>query len=192
MSEEDMIADLVLSNNGEKLSLYETAIVCKRPARFVGNSNKTAKKLGLSKPYVDDLLLMIDGPFVIREYVRNRVVTATFAIEMLKKHGDTAVDEIEASIVRVRASNSTKVSGKHAAGAVLTKAVKKAAPQMRLAINEVKADPACAQLSQETRARIDAVFQSLSDAESGEAAMTTTPDLVTPSTEPAAYMVPLY
>jgi hypothetical protein len=186
MSEEDMIADLVLSNNGEKLSPYETAIVCKRLARFVGDSSKIARKLGLSKPYVDDLLLMIDGPFVIREYVRNRVITATFAIEMLKKHGDKAVEEIEASIARARASNSTKVSGKHAAGAVLTKAVKKAAPQMRLAINEVKADPAYAQLSQETRARIDAVFQSLKDAESAEASLATTPDLVTPSTKQAA------
>ena len=57
---------------------------------------------------------------------------------------------------------------------------------MRLAINEVKADPAYAQLSQETRTRIDAVFQSLKDAESAEASLAATPDLVTPPTEPAA------
>ena len=53
---------------------------------------------------------------------------------------------------------------------------------MRLVINEVKADPAYAQLSQETRARIDAVFQSLKDAESAEASLAATPDLVTPPT----------
>lgn len=187
MSEEDMIADLVLSNNGEKLSPYETSIVCKRLSRFVGESGKIARKLGLSKPYVDDLLLLIDGPFPVREYVRNRVITATFAIEMLKKHGDKAVDEIEASIVRARATNSTKVSGKHTAGAALKKAEKKAAPQMRLAINEVKADSAYTQLSDETRARIDAVFQSLKQAEDSEASLQSQPpDLMTGASDSSA------
>jgi len=58
---------------------------------------------------------------------------------------------------------------------------------MRLAINEVKADPAYTQLSDETRARIDAVFQSLKQAEDSEASLQSQPpDLMTGASDSSA------
>ncbi|WP_425953278.1 ParB/RepB/Spo0J family partition protein [Ralstonia pseudosolanacearum] len=172
MTEEELNADLHKSNNGTPLSAYELAIVCKRQSRWNAEPAEIAKKLGIKAvSYVEDLLLLIEGPFAIRELVKTRKIAAAFAIDMLKKHGDKAQDVIETAMARAEASGSKKVSAKHVAGAVLKKAVTKAAPQMRMAINEVKADPAFGNLSEETRAKIDAIFEALKTAEKADEGM---------------------
>lgn len=54
-SEEDLTADLVISNNGSPLSPYATAVVCKRMTRFhPDDHSKIAKKLGLWPAQVSD------------------------------------------------------------------------------------------------------------------------------------------
>jgi hypothetical protein len=76
---------------------------------------------------VEDLLLMIEGPVAITNWVREEVITANFAIDMLKQHADKATEVIQQAIDRAKVTGSTKVSAKHAPGALLKKAVTKAA-----------------------------------------------------------------
>ncbi|WP_432263105.1 hypothetical protein [Cupriavidus sp. TMH.W2] len=168
LAEEDRIADLHHSNNGDKLSTYELSKVCKLLSLYLPDTAAIGKKLAIEKSYAEDLLLLIEGPFAIREHVRTGRITATFAIDMLKEHGEKAADMIQQAIDRAKASGSTKASAKHVPGAKLKKAVSKAAPQMRVVINDIKADPAFRHLSQETQSKIDAIFVALKQAEADE------------------------
>ena len=58
-SMEDLTVALVVGNNGEPLSLYEAAVVCKRLATFGWSSQEIARRLGYaSAQYVDGLLAL--------------------------------------------------------------------------------------------------------------------------------------
>ncbi|MDR5798925.1 MULTISPECIES: hypothetical protein [Caballeronia] len=167
-SEEEMLADLHRDNDSDKLQPYELAKLAKLMSVYIEKPSDIAKKLVLDAGYVQDLLMLIDGPFAIREYVRKRTITATFAIDTMKQYGNKAVDIVEQALLRARAKGSKSVSAKHVPGALVKKAITRAAPQMRTAIASVKTDPAYAQLAPETRTTIDAIFDALKAAENEE------------------------
>jgi hypothetical protein len=166
MSEEDMLADLYLSNNGSPITPYELAKLCKQMSVYLENPSAIAKKLNLqSSQYVERLLMLINGPFQIREYVRTKVISADFAISTMETYGDRAVDVIEKSIARSKAQGSSNVSAKHLPGAIVKKAVSKAAPVMRDAIFTIRQDPGYAQLSAGTQAKIQEILTALEEAQ---------------------------
>lgn len=188
--------DLHLGNNGEKLSTFELAKLCKTASMFAPDVKTIAKGMELEPAYVEDLLLLIEGPFAITNWVREEIITATFAIDMLKKHADKAVDVIQQTIDRARVTGSTKVSARHTPGALLRKAVTKAAPQMRVAIHDIKADPAFDKLAPDTQAKIDAIFEALKQAENEESLLSTAAgapadNSETPTTETAGKQEPV-
>lgn len=169
MTEEDMIADLHISNNGDKLRPIELAKVCKKLSTYLDSAAAIAKKLRIKDvPYVEGLLMLIEGPFAIREYVRNEVIAATFAIDMLRRHGNKAVEVIEQTVLRTKAAGGKKVSAKYAPGALVKKAAGNVAPKVKMLIDDVKSDSGYSHLSHETRAKIDAVFAVFEEAEKKE------------------------
>jgi len=167
MSEEELLADLHVSNSSDPLQPYELAKLIKMMTVY-SELPRIAQKLSLDVSWVQDLLLLINGPFVIREYVRKRTIAATFAIDTMKAHGNKAVALIESAVQRAKAGGKSTASAQHLPGAKLKKAVARAAPQMRTVIADVKEDPAYAQLSQETRTRIEAIYETLKAAEDEE------------------------
>lgn len=170
VSEEDLTADLVLSNNGEPLAAYETAIVCKRMSRWhPDNHAKIAEKLGLWPSQVTDYLLLINGPTEISDYVRDEVIAFTLAVELLKEHGPRALGIIEQSLARSKAAGKTKLMPRFVPGKVIKKAVTAAAPAMKEAIDEIKNDKAFSQLSPETQQKLDAILEQFKKAEEAEA-----------------------
>lgn len=174
LTEVERLADLHLSNNGDKISTYELAKLSKMLSMYLPDAKSIAEELELeSVGYVEDLLLMIEGPVAITNWVREEVITANFAIDMLKQHADKATEVIQQAIDRAKVTGSTKVSAKHAPGALLKKAVTKAAPEMRVAIHDIKADPAFDKLAPDTKARIDAIFEALKKAEDEESLLST-------------------
>ncbi|AQH05848.1 hypothetical protein A9R05_43380 (plasmid) [Burkholderia sp. KK1] len=187
MSEEDMIADLEISNSeNTALSEYERAKLCKLMYVYLPEPAEIAKKFGwlkkdkfkpneLGKPdtqRVEGLLMLINGPFVIREFVRTGQVAPTLAIKLMRKHGDKAVKIIEGMVQRAQATGKTKASPKHMTGAGIRKAVTKSAPRMHKAIFGITEDPAWSQLAPDTRKEIEAILAEIKKAEEAESKIT--------------------
>ncbi|WP_223508965.1 MULTISPECIES: ParB/RepB/Spo0J family partition protein [unclassified Pseudomonas] len=170
VTEEDLTADLVLSNNGDPLDPYATAIVCKRMTRwYPDNHAKIAAKLGLWPSQVTDYLLLINGPVEVSNYVRDEVIAFTLAVELLKEHGPRALGVIEQSLARSKAAGKTKLMPRFVPGKVIKKAVTAAAPAMKAAIVEIKSDKAFSQLSPETQEKLEAILEQFKQAEEAEA-----------------------
>jgi ParB-like chromosome segregation protein Spo0J len=148
-SMEDLTVALVVGNDGEPLSLYEAAVVCKRLAAFGWSSQEIARRLGYaSTQYVDGLLALAGAPLAIRKMVMESVISATTAIEAIKKHGDKAVDVLLAALVK---SGGGRVTTKHMPQAEFKKTLKRQAEPMYKALTRVQADASFMFLSTEVR-----------------------------------------
>jgi ParB family transcriptional regulator, chromosome partitioning protein len=146
---EDLTVDLIVGNEGEPLTTYEQAVVCKRLAGFGWDSKEIARRVGYSTAqYVDGLLALAGAPLPIRKMVIESVISATTAIEAIKKHGDKATDVLLAAVVK---AGGGRVTAKAMPGAEFKKAVKKQAEPMYTALTKVQADPGYAMLSGELR-----------------------------------------
>ena len=180
-SEEDMTADLVLSNNGSPLSPYATAVVCKRMTRFHPDDHSAiAKKLNLWPAQVSDYLLMINGPIEIRNYVRDGVVSFTLAVQILQEHGPKALQVIEQGLARSAAAGgkTEKLRPRFVPGKVIKKAITQAAPTMKTAIENIRQDKGYSQLSPENQQKLEEILQQFRLAEEEEEKLN-----VNPSTE---------
>lgn len=146
---EDLTVDLIVGNEGEPLTTYEQAVVCKRLAAFGWDSKEIARRVGYSTAqYVDGLLALAGAPLPIRKMVMESVISATTAIEAIKKHGDKATDVLLAAVVK---AGGGRVTAKAMPGAEFKKAMKKQAEPMYTALTKVHADPGFAGLSEEVR-----------------------------------------
>ena len=144
-SMEDLTVDLVVGNEGEPLSTYEQAVVCKRLAAFGWDSKEIARRLGYSTAqYVDGLLSLASAPLPIRRMVMESVISATTAIEAIKKHGDKAGDVLLAAMVK---SGTGRVTAKHMPDAAFKKTLKKQAEPMHQMLTTLMDDPGYTQLS---------------------------------------------
>lgn len=165
-SMEDLTVDLVVGNEGEPLTTYEQAVVCKRLAGFGWDSKEIARRLGYSTAqYVDGLLSLASAPLAVRKMVIEAVISATTAIEAIKKHGDKATDVLLAAMVK---SAGGRVTAKHMPDADFKKAVKKQAEPMYTALTKVQADPGFAKLSKEVRELLAELLQGLKKPEGGK------------------------
>lgn len=146
---EDLTVDLIVGNEGEPLTTYEQAVVCKRLAGFGWDSKEIARRVGYSTPqYVDGLLSLAAAPLPVRKMVAEAVVSATTAIDALKKHGDKATDVLLAAVVK---AGGGRVTAKAMPGADFKKAVKKAAPVFFDTLTKIQADPGFNGLAPELR-----------------------------------------
>jgi len=168
ISEEDLTADLSISNNGEQLAPYEMAVLCKRMSRFEENHAKIATKLGIWPNQVTDGLLLINGPIEIAHYVRDDVIKFTLAVELIKEHGAKALTIIEQSLSRSQSAGQSSIKPRYVPGNLIKKAATKAAPQMKDAIVELKKDQAFTLLNpktQETLNQLIALFEKAQEEE---------------------------
>lgn len=149
---EDLTVALVVGNEGTPLSLYESAVVCKRLAGYGWESKDIARRLGYaSTQYVDGLLSLAAAPLALRKMVMENVIAATTAIDAIAKHGDKATDVLLVALVK---SGSGRVTAKNLPQSAFKLAVRKAAEPMHTALTKVTVDPAFGLLSDEVRAAI--------------------------------------
>ena len=187
MSEVAMLADLEISNSeNTALSEYERAVLCQRMYVYLPDPVAIAKECGwykkdkskpseLGKPdshRVEGLLMLINGPQLIRESVRTGKIAPWPAIALMRKHGGKAVKIIENMIQRAEATGKTKASPKHMAGAGIRKVVAQSAPRMHKAIFVITEDPAWGQLAPDTRKEIEAILAEIKKAEEAESQIT--------------------
>lgn len=155
-SMEDLTVDLVVGNDGEPLSTYEQAVVCKRLAGFGWESKEIARRLGYaSAQYVDGLLALAAAPLPIRRMVMEGITSATAAIEAIKKHGDKAHEVLLAALVK---AGGGRVTAKHMPDMAFKKACKKQAEPMYTMLTKVQEDPGYDSLSDDLRCLLAALM----------------------------------
>lgn len=157
-SMEDLTVDLVVGNEGEPLTTYEQAIVCKRLTGYGWDSKEIARRLGYSTPaYVDNLLSLVAAPLAIRTLVSDSVISATTAIEAIKKHGDKASEVL----IAAQAKSGGRVTAKHLPDAAFKKALKVQGPAMYDLLEKVQADTNFGYLAFETKAALQELVKLL-------------------------------
>lgn len=111
-SMEDLTVALVMSNNGSPLKPYETAEVCKRLIGYGMDETTIAKRLGYTMTHVQNLLLLMSAPSEVREMVKLDQVSASLAIETLRKHGPAALGILKQAVKSVEEDGGGRVTAK--------------------------------------------------------------------------------
>lgn len=98
----DLTVALHTSNNGRPLSPFELGVVVKRLLKEDGaDKAKIAERLAVTPRYLDDVLLLVNGPKAVREAVLDGKVSSTLAIQELRAAGDKpekAAEKIAAAV----------------------------------------------------------------------------------------------
>ena len=112
---EDLTVALVTSNDGRPFTTYETALMVKRLVGFGMDEGEIAKRLNFKtgKPYVESLLLLAGAPKSIREMLIRDEITATTAIQELKKNATQAPARLEKAVEKAKAMGKSKATPKH-------------------------------------------------------------------------------
>lgn len=110
---EDLTVALVTSNNGKELDPSEKAVVVKRLINYGWDEPRIAEKLGFSHQYIRDLLMLSSAPREIRQMVSDNKVSASLAVQSMKKHGDKAVEKLQQAGEVATAAGKQRVTAKH-------------------------------------------------------------------------------
>src|SRR3990167_1752192 len=110
---EDLTVGLVINNSGKPLSQYEIGLVCKRLAGFGWEEKQIATRLCMTTQRVNDLLGFVPAPASVRKLVASGTVSATQAIDTIKKHGADAAERLEVGAQKAKASGKKKATRKH-------------------------------------------------------------------------------
>lgn len=90
----DRAARLLTSNESKTLTDLERANGYKRLASFGLSPSDIAAKVGRSRPHVEQLLMLANANKDVQDLVRGGKVSATSAIETVRKHGEKAGQEL--------------------------------------------------------------------------------------------------
>lgn len=127
----DLNVNLIRSNSGQPLSAYEEALVIKRLHSLGLNQVQIIQRTGLPKNKISDFLsYLLPSPPVIHNWVINEDISASFAIDMIKRYGSKSVERIEAAIEKAKKEGLQRASGNHAPDANFKRFLRKKAPVM--------------------------------------------------------------
>lgn len=112
-SAEDLTVALVTANSGKPLSPFEVATVCKRLQGYGYDAKTIAQKLGYTREYINNLFDLLAAPKAVRDMVTEGKVSATLAVQTVRKHGKDAAKVLKEGAAEAAAKGKTKVTGKH-------------------------------------------------------------------------------
>lgn len=135
-SMEDITIALVTANTGKPLKPFAVANVCKRLTGYGMETKEIARRLGLTKPYVDSLLDLLSTPKALREMVSSGQVSATLAMDTVKQHGKDATKVLAKGATAAKKAGKERVTAKHVKAAL---SPKKGAPEP-VVHSDVKSD----------------------------------------------------
>jgi ParB-like chromosome segregation protein Spo0J len=174
---EDLTVALARTNSGKPLEPYELAIVCKRLSRFGMDSDEIARRVGFTRTYVDNLLLLIGADAAIRQMVMDDKVSASTAVDAIKQHGSKALERLQVALEQAQAGGKERVTKKLMPAKpelVFKKYVTKSAPQLFNAVRDITLDDGYKHLSSELREKLDQLMKQFSQLEITGSESTTT------------------
>jgi ParB-like chromosome segregation protein Spo0J len=110
---------VITSAEGRNLSPLEVAEGYRRLARFGWSSEEIAAKVHKTRQHVDQLLILANANADVQGMVAGGQVSATTAIDTLRKHGEKAGDVLAGAVDKAKAAGKTKAT----AGAVKGKPI---------------------------------------------------------------------
>lgn len=158
---EQLMVGMVVANDTNPLSPLELGLNCLRLHEAGWDHKQIAAQLGFTAKYVDDLLLLMGANAEIRRMVELEQVSATNAVEAIRRWGDKALAHLQASLRTARASGSDRITRKHLPEAILKKAIAKSAPVIFTTMNEITTDPGYQHLSEELRSKVETLCKEL-------------------------------
>lgn len=75
-----------------------------------------AESTGLHRNTVDNWLVLAEAPAELQGMVSREEVAAMVAVDMVRKHGDKAVEFLKKTVEKVKSEGGTKVTKQHVAG----------------------------------------------------------------------------
>jgi len=109
----ELTVALHTNNTGRPLTPFELGVVVKRLLKEDGADKASiAKSLSITPRYVDDVLLLVNSPKVVRTAVLEGKVSSTMAIQTLRKDPEKAADKIEAAVAKATAAGKSKATAK--------------------------------------------------------------------------------
>lgn len=115
-SEADRVLSQLVRNQGKPLAPIEKASVFAKLIGFGWSEAEIAKKVGLTRQRVVDLLTLRAGPQAVVEMVTAGEVSAGLALETIraeKGDGAAAAEKLYAGLVKARAEGKSKATAKH-------------------------------------------------------------------------------
>lgn len=159
----ELTASLVISNSGKPLTPYEIGLVCKRLVDFGWDSTQIAKKLGFTRSYADQLLALMAAPAKVQAQVKKGLISASTALDLVKKYGDKASSMIDEAATGKETSGTkkTKVTKKDLVKDDPKSLIKKRALELYAALEDVDKDSGSRHLKPETRMSISNAMSDL-------------------------------
>jgi ParB/RepB/Spo0J family partition protein len=108
--------NLIRENSGKELTLAEKAIVVKRLLKLGVDEAELAEELNITQRYVDQIIMLINAPQMVRSMVNQGRITGTEAIRLLTKHRKNPAKAEEAvmkMVANAEAAGETRATRKH-------------------------------------------------------------------------------
>ncbi len=159
-SEEDLTVAIHTGNDGERLTSYEQAILCKRMAAWGRDSAYIAQRMGyVSAQHVDNLLTLVSASLPMQRMVQENMISATEAIKVIKKHGADAANVVTAALARSSGGRVTAATTNPAAAHV--KVLRKQSELMFDVLLRVESSECFSLLGEETCAQVTALIHGM-------------------------------
>lgn len=114
-SEEDRTLDLLITNDGKRLTMLEEAEVIKRLIAFGWERQDIAGKLGKTDQHVADLETLLTAPTKLKKLVAKNQVSASALVETIRAH-DGDMEKVEGALVKAQVKaggEGKKIKPKH-------------------------------------------------------------------------------
>lgn len=108
--EKQRIARVITSAEGRPLSQLEQAAGFRRLADTGLNSAEIAKLVNKTRQQVDNMLLLSAAPVEVKEMVKEGNVSATTAVQSIRKHREKAGEELKKDLHKAESSGKRKVT----------------------------------------------------------------------------------
>ncbi|WP_441227984.1 ParB/RepB/Spo0J family partition protein [Tardiphaga sp. 20_F10_N6_6] len=119
----DRVATAITTSQGEALTPLETALAYKRLAAFNWEPDQIAARVGKTRTHVDGLLILGNANNDVHQLVREGVVAAHVAIDVVRKHGENAGQVLRGEADKAKAAGKKKVTAGTIKGAKLPQQV---------------------------------------------------------------------
>lgn len=128
----DRIAHLLTSAQGRPLSLLEAGLQYQKLLRLNWTKQQIADRIGRKMPHIESCLVLAESNTDVHVAVQNGEVSATLAIDAVRKHGERAGAVIAEKLVEAKAKGKSKVTAASDKRNTATKADKEIIPQSDL------------------------------------------------------------
>ena len=113
-TEEDRTVDLIVTNEGNKLTMLEESEVIERLVNFGWDRQKIAAKIGKTDQHVADLETLLTATPKVKKLIKKNQVSASAVVSIIRdKDGD--MEQVEGALEKAmeKAGSGKKVTPKH-------------------------------------------------------------------------------